>query len=347
VRIFAVTAEAAASPASKDVRGRLGSVVDPAVGSSFPGGGSPLPPARMAGHSSSVPQRADDGPPRFSIVVPAYNEADYLPATLRSLCAQHSDAGVEILVVDNNSSDATAEVARSFGVKVVSEPQPGVCQARQRGLLEAAGTIVISVDADTVYPPGWLARIESAFEQWPDAVAVAGPCRYVDPPWWMAGFSRILFAAVSGVYRQTGWVGYVTATNTAFRRDEFGGYDLSLTQGGDELDLLRRLRARGRVVWNPSNPVLTSSRRQTRGLFHTLVVSFLIYYLLAYWLNRFASRSVLGRAPVIRRSGQAAIEEARSRSAAPAPQCTTGAVGRYGDADHRSDAFSAAPRHVG
>ncbi len=234
--------------------------------------------------------------------MPAYNEAEYLPATLRSLSTQHSGAGVEIVVVDNNSTDATAEVARSFGVRVIAEPEAGVCQARQRGLLEATGEIVISVDADTIYPAGWLTRIESSFERWPDAVAVAGPCRYVDPPWWMAAFSRGVFGAVERVYRHTGWVGYVTATNTAFRRDRFDGYDLSLTQGGDELDLLRRLRSRGRVVWNASNPVLTSSRRQSRGLVHTLVISFLIYYLLAYWLNRFASRSILGRAPVIRRS---------------------------------------------
>jgi glycosyltransferase involved in cell wall biosynthesis len=248
--------------------------------------------------------------PRFSIVVPAYNEDQYLPATLQSLYSQASRGGAEIIVVDNNSTDTTVDVARSFGVRVVSETEPGVCQARQRGLFEACGEIVVSVDADTIYPPGWLARIESSFERCPEAVAVAGPCHYVDPPWWMAGFSRALFAAVGGIYRRTGWVSYVTATNTAFRRDGFDGYDLRLTQGGDELDLLRRLRSRGRVLWNPSSAVFTSSRRQRRGLLHTLVISFLIYYLLAYWLNRFASRSVLGRAPVIR-------QLSRPRSTAP------------------------------
>jgi glycosyltransferase involved in cell wall biosynthesis len=75
--------------------------------------------------------------------VPAYNEAGYLPATLRSLSAQHSDAGVEILVVDNNSTDATAHIARSFGGRVVSESEPGVCQSRKRCMIEAAGTSVI------------------------------------------------------------------------------------------------------------------------------------------------------------------------------------------------------------
>ncbi len=156
--------------------------------------------------------------PRFSVVVPAFNEAEWLPATLRSLCAQEGASSFEIVLVDNNSADATAEVARSFGVRVLTEPVRGVCQARQRGLLSARGEIVVSADADTIYPPGWLAQIEAAFDRAVGVVAVAGPCRYGEPPWWMALFSRGLFAAVGAVYRASGWVSYVTATNIAFRR---------------------------------------------------------------------------------------------------------------------------------
>ena len=97
---------------------------------------------------------------RFSVVVPAYNEEGFLAETLRSLRHQDYDGAYEIVVVDNNSTDATAEIAGSFGVRVVSELEPGVCQARQRGLSEARGEIVVSVDADTLYPPDWLSRID-------------------------------------------------------------------------------------------------------------------------------------------------------------------------------------------
>jgi glycosyltransferase involved in cell wall biosynthesis len=237
---------------------------------------------------------------RFSVVVPAYNEAAFIAETLRSLRHQDFTGPYEIVVVDNNSTDATADIARTFGVRVVEERVPGVCQARQRGLVEAAGEIVVSVDADTIYPPTWLSRIDAAFRSGAGVVGVAGPCRYRDAPWWIGGFTAALFGLVTAVYRATGWLGYVTATNTAFVRAAFDGYDLNLTQGGDEFDLLRRLRKRGPVVWDRANEVATSPRRQASGLLHTLFVSFLWFYVAAYLLNRIARRPVLGRAPVFR-----------------------------------------------
>ena len=62
----------------------------------------------------------------YSIVVPAYNEADYLGISLTSLLEQDFDGAYEVLVVDNNSTDETAAVARSLGVRVVSEPRQEV-----------------------------------------------------------------------------------------------------------------------------------------------------------------------------------------------------------------------------
>ena len=70
---------------------------------------------------------------RFSVVVPAYNEAAYIGRALDSLQHQDFDGTYEIIVVDNNSTDSTADVAARYGVRVVSEPQQGVCAARQRG----------------------------------------------------------------------------------------------------------------------------------------------------------------------------------------------------------------------
>jgi len=91
--------------------------------------------------------------PRFSVVVPAHNEADVLGRTLGSLSAQDFPGAVEVLVVDNGSVDSTAEVARAAGVRVEAEPVLGVCSARQRGTDRARGQIVVSTDADTVHPP--------------------------------------------------------------------------------------------------------------------------------------------------------------------------------------------------
>ena len=80
---------------------------------------------------------ADSAQLRFSVVVPAYNEEAFLPETLRSLRRQDYPGAYEIVVVDNNSTDATAEIARSFGVRVVSEPtqvcaRPASADCRRR-----------------------------------------------------------------------------------------------------------------------------------------------------------------------------------------------------------------------
>lgn len=242
--------------------------------------------------------------PLVSVVVPAYDEADYLPEALTSLLAQDLPEPYEVIVVDNGSSDGTADLAWKHGVRVVHEPRRGVCAARQRGAEVARGDILVSTDADadTVHPPSWLRDIVTALAADPDAVAVGGPCRYDDGRAWTRWYPVLLFGLVQWLFRLTGVVVYVTATNLAVRRSAFPGYNLQQTQGGDELDLLRRLRRQGRVLWDDGNAVTTSARRLQRGLLHSFFVSFLTYYLVAYGLNRLTRRSLLGTAPAIRSS---------------------------------------------
>jgi len=237
---------------------------------------------------------------RFSVVVPAYNESAYLGSALESLLAQDFEGPYEIIVVDNNSTDDTAAVAARYGVRVVREVERGVCAARQRGSAIATGDIIVSTDADTVQPTDWLRTIDARFAASDQVVAVAGPCRYQNPSWWAKAYPPLLFGSVAAVFALTGYVFYVTATNLAVRRSAFPGYDLKQTQGGDELDLLRRLRPRGRVVWERHNVVSTSPRRLQRGLFYTIFVSFFVYYFLAYLLNRVSAHRTLGTAPAIR-----------------------------------------------
>lgn len=239
-------------------------------------------------------------PPKFSIVIPCYNEAAYLGETLRSLHAQTYTGAYEIIVVDNNCTDATADVARSLGARVVTQPHRGVCWARQRGTEASLGEIVISADADTTYAPDWLATIDRSFGSDDSIAAVTGPCRYVGGPAWGRIYARVLFGLVHMAYRCTGHTYYATATNIAFRKKYWSGYDLHLTQGGDELALLRDFRRQGRIVYNSANPTYTSSRRLTRGIVYGFFVTLLVYYLGAYVLNRLFHRSVIGSAPAYR-----------------------------------------------
>jgi glycosyltransferase involved in cell wall biosynthesis len=255
--------------------------------------------------------------PRFSIVIPCFNEAGYLTDALLSLQKQDFDGASEVIVVDNSCTDETADIARDLGARVVVEPVPGVCNARQRGTEAARGEIVVSADADTVYDRDWLSRIDARFRGDGRIVAVVGSCRYKDGPRWGRLYGRMLFGLVNGAYRLTGRAVYASATNIAFRREAWTGYDTSLTQGGDEFDQLRRLRKKGRVVYDHGNPTFTSGRRFTRGLAYNLFVTLPVHYLLTYAVNRIAGRRVLGSAPAFRdRAGSLEETLAAGREAA-------------------------------
>ncbi len=181
-------------------------------------------------------------------------------------------------------------------------------------------------------------RIDEQFRRSDGIVAVAGPCRYENPSWWARLYPKVLFGAVDRVFGWTGRVLYVSATNTAFRRSAFPGYDSTLTQGGDELDLLRRLRHRGRVVWDSGNVVTTSTRRLQKGLLYNFFVTFLTFYLLAYLLNRVfaqpdpwhgpgfsassaALRTVAAPAEAAALRPRPGFSHADARCRAPAPPC--------------------------
>ncbi len=101
--------------------------------------------------------------PSLSVIIPARNEAHNLPTLLGSLAAQ-SVRPCEILVVDDGSTDRTAEVARELGARVIaSEPLPegwrGKTWACHQGAQAATGELLCFVDADTWFEPGGLARI--------------------------------------------------------------------------------------------------------------------------------------------------------------------------------------------
>lgn len=100
------------------------------------------------------------GNPSVSVVVPARNEADYLPATLRSVRAV-ADGPREVIVVDGGSTDGTRDIAADAGARVVEQPGEGIGDARHRGALRAEGEWVAFIDADTVLRPDYLRRMRA------------------------------------------------------------------------------------------------------------------------------------------------------------------------------------------
>lgn len=91
--------------------------------------------------------------PLASVVLIAHNEEKHLLACVWSLVANHHDFPIEILAVNNNSTDGTEEVLKSLGVTYYNETKKGPGHARQCGLNHARGKYHICIDADTIYPP--------------------------------------------------------------------------------------------------------------------------------------------------------------------------------------------------
>lgn len=199
----------------------------------------------------------------ISIVIPALNEESYLPQCLDSLSNQDWSGHREIIVVDNGSTDSTAQVAAAFNAKVISCPRRGVAYARQAGAEQARGDIIVQVDADTIYPRDWLRHIDSHFASNADSVALAGRYVYSVPAGW---------APIERIYRKylnkAGAIFFrrplsVSGANFAFRRDAFvlaHGYDPTSLYP-DQWGISRRLSRFGRVRYDDTFVVTTSSRR--------------------------------------------------------------------------------------
>jgi glycosyltransferase involved in cell wall biosynthesis len=100
-----------------------------------------------------------NAPKRISLIIPAYNEERYLGACLDEV-ARQTVMPDEVIVVDNNSTDATAAIAQRYPfVTLLQESAQGIVYARNRGFEAASGDILARTDADVVLPETWVERV--------------------------------------------------------------------------------------------------------------------------------------------------------------------------------------------
>jgi glycosyltransferase involved in cell wall biosynthesis len=202
--------------------------------------------------------------PQISVVIPAHNEADTIEHCLDQLLKQRSH-DVELIVVDNNSTDGTAQRARQFPCRVIQEPRPGVSCARQTGFDAAEGHIIASTDADTLVDTDWLWQIGSVFEENPSLAGVYGPVHLAPTNKLRTSLDKafLQFLEWNQRLRRPHFCGANFAVNR-FAFQETGGFRSSRNgdyhQRAEDVQLALKLRTLGSVQFNKEMVVYTSAR---------------------------------------------------------------------------------------
>ena len=196
----------------------------------------------------------------ISVVIPTLNEGKVIGRCLRSLRKQ-TYKDFEVVVVDSGSKDGTVGIARKYKSRVVYEPRRGVPLARNRGAQEARGEIVVCTDGDSRYPPDWLEKIARHFGD-KDVVAVGGPIAPADGKL----KHRLIFKVTSDYFaRFAKLFGFIVfhGVNSSFRKSAYlkaGGYSERI-KTLDDNEFPNRIKKLGKVVFDPSLVVETSTRR--------------------------------------------------------------------------------------
>ena len=182
--------------------------------------------------------------PRFSIIVPLYNKADYVRKALESILTQ-SYTNYEVVIIDDESTDNSLSIVNDFVKtvesgkwKVESQPNSGVAAARNNGVAKSKGEFVCFLDADDWWEPTWLEEMDRLIREYPDAGLYATNYVYYKP-----GKTHVALNLERGyinypeAYLQSGSMPVTSITTCMPRKvfDEMGGFPLGIKLGEDFL----------------------------------------------------------------------------------------------------------------
>lgn len=191
-----------------------------------------------------------------SIIIPAHNEALHLPRTLSSVHAAAVEAGIEyeVIVVDDASTDRTAEIAREHGAVVHRVALRQISAVRNAGAAKARGDVLVFLDADTMLPAPTLSAALRALE---GGAAGGGAAVKFDgriPP-----YARLLLPVMTLSMRLVGWAAgcFIFARREAF--EATGGFDEDV-YASEEIWMSLALKRQGRFVMLGRH-VVTSGRK--------------------------------------------------------------------------------------
>lgn len=195
--------------------------------------------------------------PFVSIVVPACNEGETIGACLDSLTRQNYPKDkYEIIVVNNNSTDNTAEIARSFNTTVVEEERQGLVFSRRKGIAVSQGSIIAFLDADSLARPLWLKTMVEIYQQDEGVVGIGQNLNLIP---------KTHFVTLGETFSNLGRsvLKILPGTHFSFRKSAYnktGGYS-SRANFGEDIYLSKKLKKFGRLVIQPKGLVTSSSRR--------------------------------------------------------------------------------------
>ena len=202
----------------------------------------------------------------ISVIIPTYNEEKNIGACIGAVYNQTlSRSEFEIIVVDGNSKDKTVEIAQSLGATVIQQKSKGVGGARNDGAHIAYGNVIVTTDADCLPDKDWLLNIKKNFDE-AEIVGLTGPYHPNIPEDMSIVESytyRILFRWMNSLR----WVvhsvyPHLIGANAAFKKDVFlviNGYsDLPYS---DDVEIAKRLKKQGKLVFDKKVTVLYSLRR--------------------------------------------------------------------------------------
>lgn len=229
-----------------------------------------------------------DAYPKISVVVCAYNEEKYIRDCLVSVKKQVADVPFEIIVVNNASTDETAQIAKDENVIVANQPEKGVGHARAKGLEVARGELLVYLDADTRLPQGWLQNVYDYFQAHPKVAAVTTDFRFYDGRLTeVVGqrfFNALLMPINNMVMSIIGKPEVLIGQSAALRTDwlrKAGGINLDFPFHGEDTSLAYRMHTQGKVKFVNDFYVYSSARRyQREGLFRTLFAYWTTYWYL-------------------------------------------------------------------
>jgi glycosyltransferase involved in cell wall biosynthesis len=248
-------------------------------------------------------------PPFISVVIPAHNEEEFLPATLDALNRQ-TYRKFETIVVTNGCTDHTAEVVGGKCTQLYELEERGLGPARNLGAEKARGELLLFLDADTILESTALHVISRKFKRWHSAGTLRG----------VPDSSKTAYKVIYGMknfvhhtHAHHGSSGVILCWKDHFMA--VGGFDNELYLR-ENSDLMKKLRQFGAYKYISSTPAITSMRRYEKTGTAEMVLLWLKVWVLSNFSdirNQTYEAMTQGRGPGLSKVGKWLVDKIEKR----------------------------------